>query len=76
MSEKKSIDIEILVLTYNRAPLIGSTLESLLAQVQPACRICVLDNGSTDETKKVVRSFAKRGVELVCRGSNDPRAMD
>ena len=74
MSENKPVDIEVLVLTYNRAPLIGATLESLLAQVQPASRICVLDNGSTDDTEKVVRSFAARGVELVCRNSNDPRA--
>ncbi|MGA2781560.1 MAG: glycosyltransferase family 2 protein [Smithella sp.] len=74
MSENNPIGIEILVLTYNRAPLIGATLESLLAQVQPASRICVLDNGSTDDTEKVVRSFTARGVELVCRNSNDPRA--
>lgn len=74
MSGNKPITIEILVLTYNRAPLIGATLESLLAQVRPAFRICVLDNGSTDSTVQVVRSFAARGVELVCRGSNDPRA--
>lgn len=74
MSVKKSVAIEVLVLTYNRAPLIGATIESLLAQVKPASRICVLDNGSTDDTAKVVRSFAARGVELVCRGSNNPRA--
>lgn len=74
MSGNSPIEIEILVLTYNRAPLIGATLESLLAQTQPASRICVLDNGSTDETAEVVRSFAARGVELVCRNSNDPRA--
>lgn len=74
MSENDPIGIEILVLTYNRAPLIGATLESLLAQVKPATRICVLDNGSTDDTKRVVRSFAERGVELICRNSNDPRA--
>ena len=74
MSENNPIGIEILVLTYNRAPLIGATLESLLAQVQPALRICVLDNGSTDDTEKIVKSFAARGVELVCRNSNDPRA--
>lgn len=73
MSRNKPIDIEVLVLTYNRAPLIGATLESLLAQVRPASRICVLDNGSTDDTEKVVRSFAARGVELVCRKLNDPR---
>jgi len=74
MSENQPIDIEILVLTYNRAPLIGATLESLLAQVRPARRICVFDNGSTDDTVKVVRSFAGRGVELFSRESNDPRA--
>jgi len=74
MSGIKPIDIEILVLTYNRAPLIGATLETLLAQVQPASRICVYNNGSTDDTEKVVRSFAARGVELVCRDSNDQRA--
>ena len=72
MSENNHYDIEVLVLTYNRAQLIGATIESLLAQVQPASRICVLDNGSTDDTVKVVRSFAARGVELVCRDSNDP----
>jgi glycosyltransferase involved in cell wall biosynthesis len=74
MSENKHIEIEVLVLAYNRATLIGATLESLLAQVQPASRICVYDNGSTDDTANVVRSFAARGVELVCRNSNDPRA--
>lgn len=74
MSGITPVDIEVLVLTYNRAPLIGATLESLLAQIQPPSRICVLDNGSTDDTVKVVQSFAARGVELVCRGSNDPRA--
>lgn len=74
MIRSKCIDIEVLVLTYNRAPLIGATLESLLAQVQPASRICVLNNGSTDDTEKIVRSFATRGVELVCRNSNDPHA--
>lgn len=70
----KTAGIEILVLTYNRAPLICATLESLLAQVLPPSRICVLDNGSTDNTAEVVRSFSARGVELVCRGANDPRA--
>lgn len=74
MSGGQPIDIEVFVLTYNRSSLIGATIESLLAQKQPASRICVLDNGSTDETEKIVRSFAARGVELVRRNTNDPRA--
>ena len=75
MSENNPIEIEILVLTYNRASLIGTTLDSLLAQIKPASRICVLNNGSTDDTEQVVQTFASRGVELVCRNSNDPIAV-
>ena len=73
MSEMNPIDIEILVLTYNRSAFLRVTLESLLAQKYPASRICVLDNGSTDDTHLVVQSFAPRGVELVRRAQNDPR---
>ena len=73
MSEMKPIDIEILVLTYNRSAFLRVTLESLLAQKHPASRICVLDNGSTDDTHLVVQSFAPRGVEIVRRAQNDPR---
>ena len=73
MSEMNPIDIEILVLTYNRSAFLRTTLESLLAQKHPASRICVLDNGSTDDTQLVVQSFAPRGVELVQRTQNDPR---
>ncbi len=73
MSQKSAIKIEILVLAYNRSALISATLESLLAQTLPASRICVLDNGSTDNTALIVQSFATRGVELVRRESNNPR---
>ena len=73
MTAMKPIDIEILVLTYNRSAFLRATLESLLAQKHPASRICVLDNGSTDDTQLVVQSFAPRGVELVRRVQNDPR---
>jgi glycosyltransferase involved in cell wall biosynthesis len=68
------VEIEILLLAYNREALIGATLESLLKQTVPAIRICVLDNGSTDRTAEIVKSFASRGVELFHRPTNDPRA--
>lgn len=73
MKGDRSPDIEVLVLTYNRAHLIGATLESLLAQERPASRICVLDNGSTDTTSEVVSTFKVRGVELIRRQTNDAR---
>jgi glycosyltransferase involved in cell wall biosynthesis len=67
-------NFEILLLTYNRTFLLEATLESLLAQVLPASRICVLDNGSTDDTASVVKPFLTRGVEYVKRSTNDQRA--
>jgi len=42
-----------LLLTFNEAPNIGRTLES----VRWAARVVVLDSGSTDETEAICRSF-------------------
>jgi glycosyltransferase involved in cell wall biosynthesis len=63
--------IEILVLTFNRSALLPATLETLLAQTVPATSIRVVDNGSTDRTGEIVRSFAPRGVEYFRRDVND-----
>ena len=58
-------DIDIFVLTHNRAHLLTQTLENLLAQRAGVKRITVLDNDSTDHTPRTVRSFASRGVKYV-----------
>ena len=63
--------IEILVLTYNRSALLPATLETLLDQTVPATSIRVVDNGSTDRTDEIVRSFASRGVGYFRRDVND-----
>ena len=63
--------IEILVMTYNRSTLLPATLETLLAQTVPATSIRVVDNGSTDRTGEIVRSFAPRGVTYYRRDVND-----
>ena len=54
--------VSLLVCTYNRANLLGQTLESLLAQEfgWGAFEILVIDNASTDETPSVVRAFQAR----------------
>lgn len=63
--------IEILVMTYNRSALLPATIETLLAQTVPAASIRIVDNGSTDRTGEVARSFASRGVGYVRRDVND-----
>jgi glycosyltransferase involved in cell wall biosynthesis len=49
-------DVTVLIPTLNRASLLRHTLDSAVAQSTP-CRIVVLDDGSTDDTKEVCRSF-------------------
>ena len=52
MSERHSISV--IIPAYNRAGLIGETLQSLLKQTLPAKEIIVVDDGSTDGTAEAV----------------------
>ena len=48
----------IVIPTYNRADLIGLTLQSVLAQTYPHLEILVVDDGSKDNTAEVVQGYA------------------
>jgi glucosyl-dolichyl phosphate glucuronosyltransferase len=53
--------ISVLICTYNRAELLGQTLEALSRAITPdrcAVEIVVVDNNSTDDTAAVVRQAA------------------
>jgi len=60
--------ISVVIPAYNRAHLIGQTLDSLLRQTVPADEIVVVDDGSSDDTAKVAASF--RGPVRVVRQEN------
>ena len=47
----------MIVPTFNRAEYLGACLESLLAQTAPPRQVLVIDDGSTDGTADVIRSF-------------------
>jgi glucosyl-dolichyl phosphate glucuronosyltransferase len=58
-----SLAVTVIVATHNRAPLLGHTLEALIAQETPkhlGWEILVVDNGSTDGTLEVFRTMAMR----------------
>ncbi|WP_328467549.1 glycosyltransferase family 2 protein [Actinoplanes sp. NBC_00393] len=58
----------VVVPAYNEAASIGDTLEALAAQTDTGFRLVVVDNGSTDGTGDVVRTFAARApfpVEVI-----------
>jgi len=58
---EKAPKVSVVIPTYNRAHLVGRAIRSVLNQTYQDFEIIVVDDGSTDNTKEVVKSF------------NDPR---
>ena len=53
-------DLEVCVLTFNRAPLLHQALESLLAQTARGFAVSVYDNASPDGTAETVEELRPR----------------
>lgn len=52
--------ISIVVPTFNRADLISETLDSIISQTYTNWECIVIDDGSTDDTEKVVQHFQQK----------------
>ncbi|RYE28903.1 MAG: glycosyltransferase family 2 protein, partial [Sphingobacteriales bacterium] len=63
--------ISVIIPCYNRADLIGETLESVLIQTLKASEVIVVDDGSTDDSVKVVEAFG-RNVRLIRQTNQGP----
>lgn len=61
--------VSIIIPCYNAAPWLAQTLESALAQTWPEKEIFLVDDGSTDRSLEIARSFEARGVRVL-RQSN------
>lgn len=53
-------DIEIFIMTHNRANLIEQSIESVFSQTVCVKRITVLDNESTDMTETLLKRYGKK----------------
>ncbi len=49
--------VSIILPTYNRAALIGRSIRSLLCQSEARFEVLIVDDGSTDNTERVVAGF-------------------
>src|SRR5665213_1480001 len=65
--------ISIVIPNYNRASLVGETIENMLRQSLPPHEVIVVDDGSTDDSAKVIRSFGHR-VKLIEQSNQGPGA--
>ena len=56
----KSPAVSVVIATYNRAGLLPETIESVLKQTFRDFELIVVDDGSTDDTEEVLKSYGDR----------------
>ena len=59
---KESPLVSVIIPVYNYERYLGEALESVLGQTYRNLEVIVVDDGSTDQSREVARSFAARGV--------------
>jgi len=57
VKEPDAPSVSVIIATYNRAPLVGRTIENMLAQTLRPREIIVVDDGSTDDTAEVLSGY-------------------
>lgn len=62
-------DITVIIPCYNYASFVGEAIESALNQTLKPQRIVVIDDGSTDESTKVIERYKKQGIELITKSN-------
>jgi Glycosyl transferase family 2 len=61
--------LSVVIPAYNRASTIAVSIESVLRQTRPVLEVVVVDDGSTDATVDVVRSFEDPRVRLISQAN-------
>ena len=75
MSASDTFDISVVIPTYNRAPSVRRTLESVLRQDAGSVRfeVVVVDNNSSDDTRTVIEDASQRAGGVPLRYVFEPR---
>ena len=60
------LSVSIVIPTYNRASYISSAIQSVLNQMQPEDELIVVDDGSNDDTMKILKKYGSKII--VVRG--------
>lgn len=57
--------VSVIIPAFNQADYLASAIQSVLDQTYPAYEILVIDDGSTDRTRDVVRRFLDPSIQYV-----------
>ena len=63
--------VTVVIPVYNREKYVGEAIESILGQTFRDFELLVIDDGSTDRSQEVVRSYHDPRIRLVCNASNE-----
>ena len=66
----KSPKISVIVTTYNRAHMVGETVDSILNQTFKDFELIIVDNDSTDNTEEVIKSYKDERIKYFKNQNN------
>ena len=73
MNRSEHLKVSVIIPNYNRADLIGETIENFISQTLSPHEIIVVDDGSTDNSVVVIKEFGSK-VKLICQPNQGPGA--
>jgi len=47
--------VSVIIPTYNSSGMVNETISSVLAQTEPDLEVVVVDDGSEDDTRKIIK---------------------
>lgn len=62
LSSKKRLDFSVIIPTYNRSQFVRQAIISVLRQKNVSLEIIVSDDGSTDDTEKVIKQLKDKRI--------------
>jgi succinoglycan biosynthesis protein ExoO len=65
-----SPEVSIIIPAYNTEPYIAQAIHSALSQTIKNIEVFVIDDGSTDQTLQIARSFSDQRLHILCHSKN------
>ena len=62
--------VSVIITTHNRQEYLGLSIKNILAQSYQAFELIIVDDASTDETEKVVKSFTDTRIKYIKNETN------